>query len=227
MELPTEQLARRLGLAESTVARWIRQGRLPATRRDDVCAFDERELEAWARAHKLTLAPTGSPAAAAEDRPVDLLAALHRGGLHDRVGGHDVPSVLAAAVELSPVPAGDRADLLRSLLEREALSSTGIGNRVAVPHPRNPSPDLARHSSVTTCLLEQSVDFNAVDGQPVTAVLLLLSPTVRHHLKLLSRLAFLLRDPTFSAALAESARAARFWAAAEEASDRLEAARRR
>jgi len=227
VELPIEQLASRLGLAESTVARWIRQGRLPATRRDDACAFDERELEAWARAHKLTLAAAASPAAAAEDRPVDLLAALHRGGLHHRVGGHDVPSVLAAAVELSPVAVASRADLVRSLLEREALSSTGIGNGVAVPHPRNPSPDLARHPSVTTCRLEHPVNFNAVDGEPVTAVLLLLSPTVRLHLKLLSQIAFLLRDPTFSGALTEGARAARFWAAAEEASDRLEAARRR
>lgn len=227
MELPTEQLARRLGLAESTVTRWIRQGRLPATQRDDVCSFDERELDAWARSHKLTLAAPGSSAAAAEDRPVDVLAALHRGGLHHRVGGHDLPSVLAAAVELSPVAEAARAGLLRSLLEREELSSTGIGNGVAVPHPRNPLPELARHPSVTTCLLERPVDFNAVDGRPVTAVLLLLSPTVRHHLKLLSQLAFLLRDPTFSTALAEGARAARFWAAAEEASDRLEAARRR
>lgn len=226
MELPTEQLARRLGLSESTVARWIRQGRLPASQRDDTCAFDERELEAWARAHKLTLAPAGSPAVASEEGRVDLLAAFHRGGLHHRVGGHDVPSVLAAAVELAPVPAGERPGLVRSLLEREELSSTGIGNGVAVPHPRSPSAELARHPSVTTCRLEQPVAFNAVDGQPVTAVLLLLSPSVRHHLKLLSQIAFLLRDPTFSAALAEGAKAARFWAAAEEASDRLEAVRR-
>jgi PTS system nitrogen regulatory IIA component len=57
------------------------------------------------------------------------------------------------------------------------------------------------------CFLEQSVEFGAIDGQPVRVLFCLLSPTIRGHLALLSRLAFVLRDASFkNAVLREASR---------------------
>ena len=54
---------------------------------------------------------------------------------------------------------------------------------------------------ITLYFLEKPIDFGAIDGQPVYALFMLISPTVRAHLHLISRLAWSLRDPAFSAAI--------------------------
>ena len=58
---------------------------------------------------------------------------------------------------------------------------------------------------VTLCFLERPVDFGAIDGQPVTTLFTLISPTVRAHLHLLSRLGYALRDPDFKNAILRQA----------------------
>ena len=50
---------------------------------------------------------------------------------------------------------------------------------------------------IAICFLDHQVDFGALDGQPVGILFTLISPTVRAHLHLLSKLAFALRDPRF------------------------------
>ena len=95
----------------------------------------------------------------------------------------------------------DRAFLYQVLLAREALGSTGVGDGIAIPHVRNPIVLHLSRPTVTLCFLEHPVDFGALDGQPVSALFTLVSPTVRAHLHLLSRLAFALREPRFLAAV--------------------------
>ena len=55
--------------------------------------------------------------------------------------------------------------------------------------------------SVTLCFLEHPIDFHAIDGKPVNILFTLISPTVREHLHMLSRLGFLLRSQDVKAAL--------------------------
>ncbi len=84
--------------------------------------------------------------------------------------------------------------ILEILLQREKLGSTGVGNGVAIPHGKLPKLDgvfglFAR--------LERPIDFDALDGQPVDLIFLLLAPegAGADHLKALARVARLLRDP--------------------------------
>src|SRR6266704_2983102 len=95
----------------------------------------------------------------------------------------------------------DRDFLYKVLLAREALGSTGVGDGIAIPHVRNPIVLHLSRPMVTLCFLERPVDFGALDGQPVTTLFTLISPTVRAHLHLLSRLGFALRDPAFKSAV--------------------------
>jgi|SRR5665213_269891 len=65
-------------------------------------------------------------------------------------------------------------DIVSELLKREGLGSTGMGNGVAIPHARfqnieKPFGIIAR--------LKQPIDFDAIDGQPVDVVFVLLLPT--------------------------------------------------
>ncbi len=83
------------------------------------------------------------------------------------------------------------------MLEREALTSTGIGRGVAIPHPRTPLSDALKAPSITTCFLEKPIDFNSVDDRPVFVMFILLSTSVKVHLHLLSRLSFWVRSAAF------------------------------
>jgi PTS system nitrogen regulatory IIA component len=83
--------------------------------------------------------------------------------------------------------------ILEILLQREKLGSTGVGNGVAIPHGK-----LAKLANVFGLFarLERPVDFEALDGQPVDLIFLLLAPegAGADHLKALARIARLLRD---------------------------------
>jgi PTS system nitrogen regulatory IIA component len=84
--------------------------------------------------------------------------------------------------------------ILEILLQREKLGSTGVGNGVAIPHGK-----LSKLGNVFGLFarLERPIDFEALDGQPVDLIFLLLAPegAGADHLKALARVARLLSDP--------------------------------
>lgn len=185
------------------VERWIRQGRIPVKRKGDVCVFNRDILEKWASAHNIRFDLSGSdpaaPAAMAEKKPVGLLAAVKKGGVYYDVPGSSVSEVLRAAVDrIDGIQARDTRDLLyEKLLDREKMMSTGIGGGVAVPHPRTPIQDENMDTLIAACFLKNRVDFHAVDKKPVDLLFVLVAPSAKHHLHLLSRLSFCLRDDSF------------------------------
>ena len=58
---------------------------------------------------------------------------------------------------------------------------------------------------VSVCFLEHHIDFMSIDGKPVHTLFTILSPTIKAHLNLLSRLAYALRDSEFNAAIVQRA----------------------
>jgi len=94
----------------------------------------------------------------------------------------------------------DEHRIFEILLEREQLGSTGIGGGTAVPHGR--IANLAKPTALFA-RLEKPVDFEAIDGQPVDLVFLLLTPSdaSADHLKALARISRLLRDRAICAKL--------------------------
>jgi PTS system nitrogen regulatory IIA component len=206
-KLTVREAASLLGTSEKSVYRWIKQGLLPAYRINDQYRINRSELLEWATAQKIHVSPEIFAEPESESGPPPTLAdALRAGGFHYRVGGHDKASVLRAVVDTMNLPDDvDREFLYQVLLAREALGSTGIGDGIAIPHVRNPIVLHLSRPTVTLCFLERPVDFGALDGQPVSTLFTLISPTVRAHLHLLSRLAFTLRDPRFNAAVRSQA----------------------
>jgi nitrogen PTS system EIIA component len=80
------------------------------------------------------------------------------------------------------------------LVQREKLGSTAVGDGIAIPHGK--LPKLERLFGLFA-RLERAVDFEALDGQAVDLIFLLLAPegAGADHLKALARVARLLRDP--------------------------------
>ena len=131
---------------------------------------------------------------------------LESGGVFYRLAGTNKPAALRSVVEVLRLPDKvDREFLLQVLLAREALESTAVGDGIAIPHVRNPIVLHVPQPLVTLCFLETPVDFGALDGQPVHTLFTLISPTVKAHLHLLSRLAFALRNPDFKALIVRQA----------------------
>ncbi|MDQ6955404.1 MAG: PTS sugar transporter subunit IIA [Mariprofundaceae bacterium] len=98
------------------------------------------------------------------------------------------------------LPALDPDQVLELIMGREHLGSTGIGHGVAIPHSRMPDlPQpivaMARHLG--------GIDFDAIDGQPVYIVVMLLVPDDEEgqHLELLAKLARLLQRCAFREAI--------------------------
>jgi PTS system nitrogen regulatory IIA component len=88
------------------------------------------------------------------------------------------------------------ADIFNNLVSRERLGSTGIGQGIAIPHCRVEGLDRVIGVLMT---LEEPVDFDAIDNQPVDLVFALIVPkeATSEHLELLSQLAEKFNDAGF------------------------------
>ena len=97
----------------------------------------------------------------------------------------------------------DVEDIIRAILKRELLGSTGIGRGVAIPH--------TKHSGVerligTVAVSSKGVGFESLDGEPVYVFVLLISPQDRpgDHLRALENVSRRLREDGFVEALRRS-----------------------
>lgn len=98
----------------------------------------------------------------------------------------------------------DRDDLVRVLLERERLGSTGIGGGIGIPHGKLKGiQDLV----IGFGLSRQGVDFESLDGQPTRIFFLLVTPenSTGLHLKLLARISRILKNEVFREKLLHAA----------------------
>src|SRR5262245_11946992 len=111
---------------------------------------------------------------------------------------------------------GEPEDIVKAILKRESLGSTGIGRGVAIPH--------TKHSTVerligTVAVTQTGVPFNSVDGEPVFVLVLLISPQDRpgDHLRALENVARSMRDDSFVRSLRQSNSKEAIWALLDEA----------
>lgn len=205
MDLSVREVARLISVSERTVYRWAKQGSIPAHRLHDQYRFNRVELQEWAAAAGRRVSPK---LFASDDGAVapGLAPALERGGVHHGVAGTTKSEVLRSLSRLPGVPAGvDRELLHQLLLGRESLASTAIGDGIALPHARDPLVLHVEGPTVVLGFLAQSVDFGALDGEPVRVVFTLFARTIQEHLRTLSRLSFALHDPELRRLLRESA----------------------
>ena len=97
----------------------------------------------------------------------------------------------------------DPGKMVQVLMEREALGSTGIGQGVAIPHGKTTA---VKEQIAALGISRKGLDFDALDGEPVHIVFLLIAPTdaAGNHLKALAKVSRLLKDKFFRQALRDA-----------------------
>jgi fructose-specific phosphotransferase system IIA component len=107
-----------------------------------------------------------------------------------------IREIVESLLEAGRIAKGEVEDIIRKILDREELGSTGIGRGIAVPH--------AKHAAVeqligTVAVSREGVDFDSLDGEKVHIVFLLISPKDRpgDHLRALENISRQLRNETF------------------------------
>lgn len=107
-------------------------------------------------------------------------------------------------------PNTDLEDIVKAVLRREQLGSTGIGRTIAIPH--------SRHSSVSQLIgavgiSKAGIPFESIDGEPVHVVVMLISPQDRpgDHLRALENVVQTLRDDVLLNALRNAESREQIW----------------
>lgn len=97
------------------------------------------------------------------------------------------------AARASDITKIDQREIFDTLLQRERLGSTGIGSGIAIPHGK-----IASLNNIVSLFarLDEPIDFDSIDNEPVDLIFLLLAPegAGADHLKALARISRLLRN---------------------------------
>ncbi len=107
-----------------------------------------------------------------------------------------VREMAQSLVDAGKIAAADLEGIVKAILKREELGSTGIGRGVAVPHTKHPS---VNKLVGTVAVSQEGIDFQSLDGEPVQLFFLLVSPPDRpgDHLRALENISRQLRDESF------------------------------
>jgi PTS system nitrogen regulatory IIA component len=106
---------------------------------------------------------------------------------------------------------GEIDDIVKAVMRREQLGTTGIGKHIAIPHSRHPSVD---RLIGTLALSQAGVPFDSLDGEPVHVFVLLVSPQDRpgEHLRALETVVRSMRDDNFVKSLRNAKTKDEIWA---------------
>jgi len=107
-----------------------------------------------------------------------------------------VREMTQALLGAGKIAEGEADSIVKAIMKREELGSTGIGRGVAVPHTKHPSVE---RLVGTVAVSHDGVDFESLDGEKVQLFFLLISPPDRpgDHLRALENISRQLRDDTF------------------------------
>lgn len=194
--LTLNEVAKYLKLSEKTLLKMVKTGEIPCAKIANQWRFSRAMVDDWLRG-KMDVLPKNDLSRLIE-KEFDYMP-FSRLIDHDSMV-MDLKSQSREEVleELADVAFKnklilDRDFLIRKLKEREDLTSTSIGNGIAIPHLRKPSASIIYEPKVVIGLSPEGIDFGSPDGELTRLFFLILSDSEVVHLKILSRLANILR----------------------------------
>jgi len=123
---------------------------------------------------------------------------LQEDNIIPKLKAHDKKTVLEELAEVisNHEPSVDKKTLIKVLMEREVLGTTGIGDGVAIPHGKLNG---IKHPIISFGRSKEGLDFNAMDGQPVHLFFLLVAVENSSgvHLQVLAKIAKVLKSSAF------------------------------
>jgi len=135
---------------------------------------------------------------------MDIRALLDRSTIAQGLEVDNKKELINKVVDLLKPKVSDKqlGEIRNAVFKREEIMSTGIGKQLAIPHGKCDSLDKIIASFA---VLEDTVDFDSIDNQPVKMVFLLVGPNDHSslHIKLLSRISRLMNSSAFREKLLE------------------------
>ena len=208
MDLKIKDVAELLHVSESTIRRWLSEGKIPAYRLSQQYRFSRNEVEDWVMSQK-----RGASQAAATtfgnlnekeniglhqtgNKQFSLYRAIHKGNVISGVPGTTKAEVIRATMKIISKNLGLDADVLTELLlDRENLQPTALNNGIGIPHTRDFLLS-SHHDVVTIVFPEKPLEYGALDGKPVHSLFFLFACDDKKHLHLLAKIAHLSSQPT-------------------------------
>ncbi|UTD04378.1 PTS sugar transporter subunit IIA [Treponema denticola] len=198
--LTIEEVARYLRVSERTVYEWAQKGEIPAGKIGTVWRFKKDDIESWVD-ERLASSKTSVPKQ--HKIVTESFLSPDRVVLLDYASKHDVLVMMSEVLAKAP-QVKNSAELLDSILKREALMSTAVGRGIAIPH--------VRLSSVTDLVMAVGIskrdilDFDAVDGNPVRLVFMIAAANNQHdyYLQTISHFSAKLRNEELKSSLLNS-----------------------
>jgi PTS system nitrogen regulatory IIA component len=206
MDLKIKEVAELLNVSETTIRRWLSDGKIPAYKINHQYRFNRSEIEHWVLGHKLGVDIGSSPFEGLEEKEKEkpikggslqfsLYRALHKGGVVHDVPGKTKEEVIRHTTKIISRDLEIDADVYTELLiEREKLQPTALNHGIGIPHTRDTL--LKNHfDAVTIVFPKEPIPYGALDGEPVHTLFFLFACDDKRHLHLLAKIAHLSSQP--------------------------------
>ncbi|MDN3506922.1 MAG: PTS sugar transporter subunit IIA [Simkaniaceae bacterium] len=206
MDLKIKDVAELLSVSETTIRRWLLDGKIPAYKLNKQYRFSRIEIENWMMEQKLSQQDTAELLPASGEKQIfpqpgnqqfSLYRALNRGGVLANVEGETKEEVIRASMPAISEKLRHDSDLLSELLlDRERLMPTAFNNGVAVPHTRECLQKVP-FDLITIVFPEKPIEYGALDEKPVDVLFFLFATGDKIHLHLLAKIAHLSSNEEF------------------------------
>lgn len=202
MDLKIEDVADLLNVSESTIRRWLADGKIPAYQLNDETRFNRTEVEDWIVRNEYETEKEFQILQDSEDHKLPsrgikqyaLFRAIHKGGVYHNVPGSCKEEVIQNSSKALCSSLGFDPELMSDLLlDREKLMPTGLNHGIAIPHTREITFN-SHYDAVAVVFPKQPIDYGALDHEPVHTLFFLFSCDDKRHLNLLAKIAHLSRD---------------------------------
>lgn len=210
MDLKIKDVAELLNVSETTIRRWLTDGKIPAYRMQHQYRFSRIEIEDWMMSCRLNqasgdfLPEQGPKVYPIKDSPLEeeidkktglqqfsLYRAINRGEVIVDLNASTKEDVISLTMQqTADTLTLDASVLTELLLDREKLMPTALNHGIAVPHSR----DLLLKGPVdviTVVFPKSPIDWGALDEKPIHTLLFLFAADDKRHLHLLAKIAHL------------------------------------
>jgi nitrogen PTS system EIIA component len=202
MDLKIKDVADLLNVSETTIRRWISEGKIPNYRMNQHYYFSRSQIEDWVISHKLdkteekiSLATSPFSQSIGGSKQFSLFRAIHKGEVLHKLKGRTKEEIIRAAMKkVARLLHVDAEVMIDLLLDREKLMPTALNNGIAVPHTRDTL--LKSHFDVVIpVFLQEPLEYGALDGKPVHTLFFLFACEDKRHLHLLAKIAHFSSHP--------------------------------
>lgn len=197
----TQELAKYLKLNEKTIIKMAQSGHLPGVKIGNQWRFHLKAIDNFLL-RNLSRAPDEQlDSVIKTDVDMTPLSRLTNPNLIELDSdAKDIDAVLEKLAEIAYKEGltASEENLFKGLKKREGVLSTAIGSNIAIPHTRNPSPDLFSESRVIILLSKRGIDYDAPDRMPVHVFFMPCAPNEHTHIRLLARISKFFHMPNIT-----------------------------